>query len=210
MVHFRSPRPGTECYIINRFILGGAAVFLSIWVGIITLWFVGLLLFAAGIGLIYWGISEFLEFDTEPRWKYRLKEIPRYVKWHIPPIRPDLDFRRIIEKNPNISDSNVWYFFGKICLDENDFAGAISALKHALDLEPSFPIAWFALGKAYLSSQNPLAAKDALKNGLQIDMGNIEALADFAKALELLGEKEKARKVKEEVLKQDPLYFFKR
>ncbi len=132
-----------------------------------------------------------------------------HAKWYLPKNRSDYahDLEIIAKDDPENSDPDFWFLLGEDRFIKKEFTGAIAALKRALTFESHFPAAWFSLGNSFFRLQDYPAAKEALKNGLQFDANNVPMLKLFCKVLVLLGEKEKAREIFEEILKDDPDYF---
>ncbi len=66
--------------------------------------------------------------------------------------------------------ANKRYAYAKALQDEGDHAGAVDLFEQALELDPTWPAGWYALGLARLEAGAPVAAaEDAFRQALALD-----------------------------------------
>ncbi|HVN34415.1 MAG TPA: tetratricopeptide repeat protein, partial [Casimicrobiaceae bacterium] len=115
--------------------------------------------------------------------------------------RAQADCRAALDRAPN--DASAWNLLGEI-LRTADTAGAESAWRRALAVDPGNGEARFHLGNLYRERGDPRGARDEYERALGAAPGHPGILNNLGLALEASGERDRAESCYEQVLAADP------
>lgn len=103
------------------------------------------------------------------------------------------------------SDYRMLSLLGTVLLHEGaapgqpQFAEAVAALERSAAEQPNYSATQIALGKVYLMQGNPQKAMEHLEIGRRLEPENPSVYANLASAYEELGEKDKARSMRQQI-----------
>ncbi len=112
------------------------------------------------------------------------------------------------KENPSRPD--YWFFLGKEYLKQKQVKDAIDAFNRALELESTFPSAWFGLSQAWGLLSNYGQVFETAKEGLKIDPLCIDGLLFFADACFHMGDYQSALNALRACLKINKNHFLAR
>ena len=116
----------------------------------------------------------------------------------------DADYQRTHQLSSAIKET--YYGRGWTFFDEEHYEKAITAFKHAINIDPKFKEAYCHLGVIYIEQQRHTEAIKMLRKATEIDPRFKEAHFNLALAYLQLGEFEFARNAAEAALEIDPNY----
>jgi tetratricopeptide (TPR) repeat protein/peroxiredoxin len=109
---------------------------------------------------------------------------------------------RALALNPDDPEAN--YSLGMVYAQQNDAEHAYDYLQKAIELRPAYPEALNNLGILYLRTRRPTEAIESFEQSIQVAPAYDQAYLNLARVYAIEGDREKAKSVLQELLKQRP------
>lgn len=109
-------------------------------------------------------IKQFQQLGEEADTKRRLEEEEKRKKTEIE--KREAMFREVLDIDPEDTLAN--YGLGEIEYLKENFEASISHLQKAIEHKKNYSVAWLALGKSFLASEQKDRARETFRKGIEI------------------------------------------